>query len=130
MWRFEFGTYLGYGYDAAGNSSNMVGDFEGYEYFQIDFERSDLGLVYIVEVIDGNGTLALLADTLTTEAQSVTHGAHLALDEFQGIDTQGNPRDIEWGDIRYLIVLFQTGNASGGNDFSVTSISAVDDSAD
>ncbi len=121
-----FGAYLGYGYDAEGNSSNMVGDFDGYEYFQIDFERSDLGLVYLVEVVDGDGTLALVADTLTSEAQSAPYSARLPLAQFEGTDTQGNPQAIQWDDIRYLIVLFQSANDSGGNNFSVTSITAVD----
>jgi hypothetical protein len=122
-----FGAFLGYGYDAAGNDGDMHEDFEGYDYFQIDFERSDLGLVYLVEVWDGQGAMALVADTLTTEAQSAPFSAKLPVAAFQGGDAQGNPQAIDWQDIRYLVVLFQTGNASGGNDFSVTSISAVDE---
>ena len=121
-----FGAFLAYGYDAAGNDGDMHENFAGYDYFQIDFERSDLGLVYLVEVIDGNGVLAQLAGTLTTEAQSTPYSAELALTEFRGGDAAGNPQPIDWSDIRYVIVLFQSGNASGGNDFSVTAIRAVD----
>ncbi len=121
---------IGYGYDAAGNDGDMHEDFEGYDYFQIDFERSDLGLVYLVEVWDGQGAMAMLADTLTTEAQSTPFSAKLPLAEFVGGDAEGNPQAIDWKDIRYLVVLFQSANASGGNDFSVTSIHAVDEGDD
>jgi hypothetical protein len=62
-----FGAFLGYGYDASGGDGGMQADFTGYDHFQIDFERSDLGLVYIVEVVDGKGGLALLSGTLTSE---------------------------------------------------------------
>jgi len=122
-----FGAFLGYGYDASGNDGDMHANFDGYEYFQIDFERSDLGLVYLVEIWDGQGVVALLANTLTTEAQSAPFSAKLPLADFQGGDAEGNPQAIDWGDIRYLIVYFQSANASGGNDFSVTSIRAVDE---
>jgi hypothetical protein len=125
-----FGAILGYGYDAAGNDADMHANFEGYDYFQIDFERSDLGLIYLVEVWDGQGTIALRADTLTTEAQSAPFSAKLPLADFLGDDAEGNPQAIDWQDIRYLVVLFQSANASGGNDFSVTSITAVDEVAD
>jgi hypothetical protein len=121
-----FGAFLGYGYDADGGDGGMDADFSGHDHFQIDFERSDLGLVYIVEIVDAQGTLGMLAGTLTTEAQSLPHTAEFARDDFQGTDTQGNPQAIDWAHIHYLIVLFQSGNASGGNDFSVTEIRAVD----
>jgi hypothetical protein len=71
--------------------------------------------------------MAQLSHALTSEAQSTTHSAKLRLKEFRGGDAEGNPQDIDWADIRYLIVLVQSGNASGGNDFALTSISAVDD---
>ena len=125
-----FGAVVGFGYDTAGNDGDMHESCVGYDHFQIDFERSDVGVIYLVEVWDGQGVMAMLANTLTTEAQSLPHSAKLPLADFEGIDAQGNPQAITWSDIRYLVVLFQSANASGGNDFSVTSISAVDDVAD
>jgi hypothetical protein len=120
-----FGTMLGYGYDAAGNSNHMVADFAGCTHFQIDFERNDVDLEYLVEVVDGNGTTALAANVLTGQVQSDVYAAQLALDDFEGTDAQGNPRAIEWSKIHYLIVLFQSASAVGGNDFSVSELSAV-----
>jgi hypothetical protein len=124
-----FGAFLVYGYDTAGNDADMHENFEGYDYFQIDFERNDLGLVYLIEVWDGQGGMAMLANTLTTEAQSGPYSAKLPLSDFQGDNANGTPQAIAWEDIRYLIVYFQSASASGANDFSVTSVSAVDDPA-
>lgn len=118
-----FGATLGYGYDAAGGDGGLVAPLADYDYFQIDFERSDVGLEYLVEVIDSQGALALHAGVLTTEAQSGPHSVQLDFDSFQGADAQGNPQDMVWDEIRYVIVLFQSASASGGNDFSVTEIS-------
>jgi hypothetical protein len=56
-------------------------------------------------------------------------GAQLRFGDFQGNNADGNPQAITWADIRYLIVYFQSGNASGGNDFAVLSVRAVDDPA-
>lgn len=122
-----FGAFLAYGYDATGNARGKIGDFTGYDYFQIDFEASDPGLNYLIEVWDGDGTGGLLAGTLTTEALAIPFSAKLPLADVQGVNTEGNPQAIHWEDIHYLIVYFQTANASGGNDFSVSKVSIVDE---
>jgi len=122
-----FGAFLGYGYDTAGNALGKIGDFTDYDYFQIDFEANDIGLTYLIEVWDGDGTFGMLAGSLTTEAQSVPFSAELPLTGFEGVDPAGNPQDIHWDDIHYVIVYFQTASASGGNDFSVREVSVVDD---
>ena len=122
-----FGAFLGYGYDTAGNALGKIGDFAGYDYFQIDFESNDLGLTYLIEVWDGDGTGGMLAGSLTTEASSAPFSARLPLADFQGGDPAGNPQDIHWDDIHYVIVYFQSANASGGNDFSVREVSVVDE---
>lgn len=120
----SFGLYLGYGYDLNGNSGGMHENFSGCDRVRITFEASDLELGYAVQVWDGAGAVATLDGAVSAAGQLSPFSADFLKDDFKGSDAEGNPRPIDWTNITYVIVLFQSGSAIGANDFAVRSIVA------
>jgi hypothetical protein len=92
---------------------------------RIDFEASDLELGYAVQFWDGSGAVATVDGAVSTAGRLQPFSAEFLIADFQGVDAEGNPRAIDWKDIAYVIVLFQSGSAIGANDFSVRSIVAA-----
>lgn len=120
----SFGLYLGYGYDVNGNAGGMHEDFTGCDRLRIDFDASDLELGYAIQVWDGKGAVATLDGDASAAGRNQSFSADFPVADFHGFDAEGNPRALDWHDITYVIVLFESGSAIGANDFAVRSIVA------
>jgi hypothetical protein len=119
----SFGLYLIYGNDLAGNPNplNLALIHDGYDHFRVTFDSCDASLNYVFEVWDGSGNSAVIDTTVETAGRNEPFSI-----DFPFTDFTPNPGTaIDWDDIDSIIVLFQTGNAIGANDFALTSIVAL-----
>jgi hypothetical protein len=118
-----FGIYLSYGYDIQGNANplNLKLKQRGFDRFRINLDSSDLEMGYAVQVWDGNGNRATYFGQNTMKDRYSPSSVDLPFADFE----PGYPNAMDWDDIDFIIVLFQSGSAIGANDFAVTSIVAT-----
>ncbi|MGH9767286.1 MAG: hypothetical protein ACREAB_07610 [Blastocatellia bacterium] len=116
-----WGLFLGYGYDANGGLNPLNQNLKGYDRFRINFDSSDLEMGYLIQVYDGNGNRSTLSSTVSTVGRLTPFHADFPFADFPA----GFPNAIDWNDIDFILVLFQSGSAIAGNDFAVRSIVAL-----
>ena len=78
-------------------------------------------LNYLIEVFDGDGHLATLNGSTSTADRVVPFNVDFPFASF----VPGAPYSVNWNDIDAIIVLFQTGNATGSADFVVNRVVAL-----
>jgi hypothetical protein len=112
-----------YGNDIEGNLNPLNGDLqgEGYDRFRIEFASCDVEVNYLIQVFDGDGNYAILSGSQSTADRASAFYVDFIFDEF----APGAPNPVNWNDIDGILVLFQTGNAAGGQDFAVNRIVAL-----
>jgi len=121
--RSSFRVVNFYGEDKHGNASplNLRLQSLGYDHFRIEFDSSDVEMDYLIEVFDGNGNYAFLNGTDSTADRGSAFNADFPFASF----ALGGPDPINWNDIDGILVLFQTGNAAGSQDFAVKRVVAL-----
>lgn len=118
-----FGLTHYYGEDENGNAHplGLTLQSDGYDRFRIEFDSSDVALDYLVEVFDGNGNVSFLNGSESTVERGLPFNADFRFADFPA----GSPGPINWDNIDYIVVLFQTGNAVGSADFVVNRVVAI-----
>jgi hypothetical protein len=122
-----FGLIFYYGNDINGNanplnldlsleSTNLICD-----RFQIEFGSCDVELNYLIQVFDGDGDNAILSGSQSTADRVDDFTVDFPFADF----APGGPGPINWNDIDAIVVLFQTGNTTGGQDFAVKRVVAL-----
>lgn len=121
--RSSFRVVNFYGEDINGNANplNLQLQALGYDRFRIEFDSSDVELDYLIEVFDAQGNLALLNGVDSTADRGSAFNADFPFANF----VNGGPVPVDWNHIDGILVLFQTGNAAGSQDFAVKRIVAL-----
>lgn len=114
-----------YGEDKHGNANplNLQLMARGFDRFRIEFDSCDVELNYLIEVFDGDGHLATLNGSTSTADKVLPFNVDFLFAHF--VPGAPPPYSVNWNDIDAIIVLFQTGNATGSADFVVRRVVAL-----
>ena len=115
------GLTLTYGTDGKGGANPLNFNFDGLDRFRIEFLACDLELNYLVQVFDGNGNYAIHSGPVSTANRNLPFNADFRKADF----SPGAPNPVNWDDIDLIVIQFNTGNATGGQDFAVKRIVAL-----
>lgn len=117
------GVQLSYGTGPGGSANPLNLDLPGLglDRFRIEFGACDLALNYLVQVFDGNGNNAIHSGPVSTANQNLPFTADFIFTNF----LPGGPNPVNWQDIDLIVIQFNTGNATGGQDFSIKRIVAL-----
>ena len=106
-----------YGIDSIGSLAPLNLDLSSFDRLSVDFEASDLGVNFNIVIFSGNGTArAQLGFNLVPSITAFS--IDFPLVDFSPVG------DFDIGDVDLIVLVLQSGSATGGNDYAVTSISA------